>query len=198
MNDDCFVVATRNPGKMEEISSILDELPLSLVSQDEFGITESAEETGDTFEENAILKAKTIMELSLLPTIADDSGLEVDFLDGAPGVYSARYAGEGATSEQMINKLLSEMKNAENRKARFVCVAALALPDGKVITAKGICEGEILCEPKGDGGFGYDPVFYVPSVGSTFSEIPASVKNTISHRAIAFEKLKEKIRKILD
>lgn len=197
MNDTCFVVATRNPGKMEEIGSLLDDLPLSLVSQDEFGITESIEETGDTFEKNAILKAKGIMDVSLLPTIADDSGLEVDFLDGAPGVYSARYAGENATSEIMIKKLLAEMEEAENRKARFVCVAALALPDGKVITAKGVCEGEILRSPRGKAGFGYDPVFYVPAAGKTFSEIPMSVKNTISHRAIAFLKLKEKIKKIL-
>ena len=191
-----IVIATKNKGKVVEIEKIMAGLGLSFITQDEAGVHEDIVEDGTTFEENSWKKASGVCKLCGLPCIADDSGLEVDALGGRPGIYSARYAGENATQWDLIHKLLSELyavPKAE-RTARFVSVATLVLPDGTTTSCRGECEGTILTEPCGEGGFGYDPVFYVPAYSETFSSMPLALKNKISHRAIAFEKLKEKIK----
>lgn len=192
-----IVVATRNKGKIKEIDEIMQGMGIEFVTQDDIGIDVDVEENGTSFEENSFIKAEAISNLCDYPVIADDSGLEVDYLNGEPGIYSARYAGENASDDEKINKLLTNMKNCptEKRTARFVCAATLVFKDGKKISVRGECEGVILTEPKGRGGFGYDPVFYVPEYNATFGEIPLSEKNKISHRAIAFKKIRQEIKK---
>jgi XTP/dITP diphosphohydrolase len=186
-----LVIATKNKGKLTEFKRMLGEWPVEILSLLDFPKINIIE-NGSSFEENAIIKAKTVCEATGHAALADDSGLEVDALGGRPGIYTARYAGPNATDEENIKKLLSEMKDIpwEKRQARFVCSLALYFPDGKVHVANGYLEGIIDLEPKGDGGFGYDPVFYLPTYGKTIAQIPKDEKNKISHRAKALQKLK--------
>ena len=188
-----LLIATTNRGKLKEYRAMLDALPFELLSLEDAGITLDVEETGETFEENAILKATTYAAMSGLLTLADDSGLEVDALGGEPGVRSARYAGEGATSRQRNELLLRNLaaKDGADRSARFRCVIAVASPDGGwVRTVEGSCEGTIAYEMKGETGFGYDPLFIVPEYGAHMAELTMEQKNHISHRGRAIEHAK--------
>ncbi len=187
-----LLVATHNQGKVREYRALLADLPLEVTYLDAEGITVDVEETGATFAENAILKARFYADLSGLWTWADDSGLVVDALGGAPGVYSARYAGPGASDADRYRKLLAALAAVPwaERTARFCCTVALARPaaaGGLVETADGACEGVIAFGPVGDNGFGYDPVFYMPQHGATMAQLDAEVKNRVSHRARAAE-----------
>jgi XTP/dITP diphosphohydrolase len=186
-----LLIATRNPGKLREFAAIFDGLGLGLRTLDELGIPDEVEETGTTFAANATLKAEAYMALSGLPTLADDSGLEVAALNGAPGVYSARYG--GVKGEAQLRYLLDQLKNVpwHQRLARFVCVIALARPDRPVELAEGALPGVIELEPRGSGGFGYDPLFYLLDENKTMAELPAERKNQISHRAIAARAARE-------
>jgi XTP/dITP diphosphohydrolase len=186
-----LLIATNNPGKLREYEELLaaEALPLQLTYPAQEGIDLEVVESGGTFEENAALKARAFASASGLPTLADDSGLEVDALGGAPGIRSARYAGPGTTDADRYHKLLTALEGVPpgDRTARFRCAVALALPDGPLETAEGRCEGHIGYEPRGEHGFGYDPVFVVDgSSGKTMAELPPEVKNRISHRARAF------------
>ncbi len=186
-----LVVATGNPGKVTEMQAYLTGLEWDLVLKPE---ELDIEETGETFMANARLKASEVAIATGEWAIADDSGLAVDALDGAPGLYSARY---GKTDRDRIERLLFEMGNELNREARFICAVAIARPDGAIaLDAEGVCPGEILHRPRGTGGFGYDPVFYVPAYRMTFAEMPPELKNQISHRGKAFEALLPKLRQI--
>lgn len=182
-----LLIATHNPGKLIEYEELLAGLPFELVTLDDVEIREDVEETGSSFAENARLKALAYARESKLLTLADDSGLEVDALGGEPGIYSKRYAGDDATDAKRINFLLHRMKDVpmEARLARFRCVIAIAAPDGQVWESEGTAEGDILFEPRGANGFGYDPVFYFPRLGKTMAELPPAQKNKISHRARA-------------
>ena len=182
-----LLVATHNPGKVREYQTLLAGLPLEVTYLDAEGITLEVEETGHTFAENAVLKATTYARASGLWTWADDSGLEVDALDGAPGVYSAHYGGPGASDADRYRKLLDALTGVSwaQRTARFRCVVALATPAGDVKTADGACEGIIAFGPAGSNGFGYDPVFYLPDRGQTMAQLPAETKHEISHRGRA-------------
>lgn len=186
-----LVIATKNKGKVREIKEILAGTPWDIVSMEEAGISLDVEETADTFEGNALLKARAVMRLCGEVTVADDSGLCVDALGGAPGVYSARYAGENATDLENNLKLLRAMGNTENRKAKFVCAIAVAHPAGGEKTLRGEFHGEIAHEMRGTGGFGYDVLFYLPEYKMTSAQLEPQVKNQISHRAAALIKLKE-------
>lgn len=183
-----ILVATKNKGKVREIKSILNEF--NVLCLDDVGIDVDVEENGTTFEENALIKAREISKLTGKTVIADDSGLEVDYLDGAPGIYSARYC-EGSDDDR-VNKLLSELKDVpqEKRGAHFTCAIAIVYADGREYTFRGECYGIIDTEKKGENGFGYDPVFYFPEFNMTLAEVDADVKNKVSHRSIALEKLK--------
>jgi XTP/dITP diphosphohydrolase len=187
-----IVLASGNAGKVREIQSVLDGLDLEIVPQSAFG-TPEAEETGLTFVENAIIKARNAAQHAQLPAIADDSGIEVDALDGAPGIYSARYAGKGASDAQNLHKLLSELRDVPQnlRSARFraVIVYLRHALDPTPIIAQGTWEGRILLEPRGVNGFGYDPVFFVPTHQCAAAELPPEVKNQLSHRGQALRKL---------
>jgi XTP/dITP diphosphohydrolase len=182
-----LLVATHNPGKVREYQTLLADLPLEVTYLDAEGITLEVEETGHTFAENAVLKATTYARASGLWTWADDSGLEVDALDGAPGVYSARYGGSGLRDADRYRKLLDALTGVSwaQRTARFRCVVALATPAGDVQTADGACAGIIAFGPAGSNGFGYDPVFYLPDRGQTMAQLPAETKHEISHRGRA-------------
>ena len=185
-----LLIATRNPGKAREYRELLCSLPLQVISSDEAGLDLQVEETGQTFPENALLKARRYAEASGMLTLADDSGLEVDALGGAPGVWSARYAGPGAGDADRYQKLLNALAGVPDgrRTARFRCVVALAWPDGAIRTAEGRCEGQIGWAPRGEHGFGYDPVFIVDGLGGqTMAELPPEIKNRISHRARAVQ-----------
>ena len=186
-----LLIATRNPGKLREFAAIFDGLGLRLRTLDELGIPDEVEETGETFAANALLKAEAYMALSGLPTLADDSGLEVAALRGAPGVYSARYG--GVKGEAQLRYLLEQMHNVpwHARLARFVCVIALARPGHAPELAEGTLPGVIELEPKGSGGFGYDPLFYLLDEDCTLAELPAERKNQISHRANAARAARE-------
>ena len=182
------VLASQNRHKLEEIRAILSGFDIDLVLPSDLGVCVDVEETGETFEENSLIKAKTLLEATGLPAVADDSGLSVDVLNGEPGVYSARYgAPQCRTDSDRTQYLLRKLHGvrSEERTARFVCVITLLYPDGRKITARGTCEGVIAFEPRGESGFGYDPVFYVPREGRTFAEMGSELKNTISHRANA-------------
>ena len=186
---DRLLIATHNAGKLAELRDLLRDVPYSPVSLSDVGIELDVDETGDTLEENATLKATTYARLSGLPTLADDSGLEVDALGGAPGVHSARYAGPGATDGDRIAKLLDNLAvHPQPWTARFRCVIAIATPDGDVDLHAGACEGVIISHPRGDNGFGYDPVFYILERNRTMAELTDAEKNTISHRGIAARK----------
>ena len=185
-----LLIATHNPGKLSELTSLLGDVPFDLVSLADVGIHHQVDETGETFERNATLKAETYARLSGLPTLADDSGLEVDALDGEPGVRSARYAGDNASDADRIAFLLRKLDNIPegDRTARFRCVIGLARPGGPLELHSGACEGRILEAPRGSSGFGYDPVFFVPEMGKTMAELTAAQKNRVSHRSAAARK----------
>ena len=188
--------ATTNPGKVREYADLFAGLSCELVSLADVGINNDVDETGATYAENALLKAREYAAHSRLLTLADDSGLEVDALDDRPGVYSARYAPD---SPARIQKLLAELKAVpdEQRRARFQCVIALAWPEGRTETTQGSCEGWIAREPRGVNGFGFDPVFYMPEHHATMAELPESFKNTISHRAHAAQKMRLILEQVL-
>ncbi len=190
-----YVLASQNRHKAEEMQAILgSEIRLVTLSDAGCGDIEIIED-GETFEENAIKKAVTVMEKTGKPSIADDSGLCVDALDGRPGIYTARFAGENATDDENIGKLLSELDSVETseRCAKFVCVIAIAVPGEEVVTFRGECPGTILDEKRGENGFGYDPVFFVEEFGKSMAELPAEVKNSISHRSRALAEVKKNI-----
>ena len=186
------VLASKNQHKLAEISKIVAQFGMELVLQSELGLDIDVDETGETFEENSMLKARAVLEASGMPAIADDSGLMVDALDGAPGVYSARYGGShDRTDEERYRYLLSNLENVpdEKRGAKFVSVITLLYPDGHAIVARGECPGTILHAPRGENGFGYDPVFFVTSEGKSMAELSPERKNEISHRARALQVL---------
>lgn len=182
------ILASKNQHKLTELSSILSKLGFEIALESDYGLDIEVEETGVTFEENSLLKAEAVMKASGMPVLADDSGLMVDALSGAPGVYSARYGNKKSDAERTAY-LLENMKDIPDaqRGARFVCVITCLFPDGKKIVARGECPGVIARAPKGENGFGYDPVFYLPEYGMTYAELPAEQKNAISHRARALQ-----------
>lgn len=193
-----IVVATKNKGKMREIKAILSDSKYEILSMEDIGLDIEVEENADTFMGNAIKKAVEIMKACNEITLADDSGLVVDALGGAPGVYSARYAGEHGDDMQNNLLLLKNMESQKNRKAKFVCAMALAFPDGRIINVEGEFHGQIDYEMKGTGGFGYDVLFYLPEYNMTSAEISADEKNKISHRSKALQLIKEKLNDIED
>ena len=190
-----MIFATTNEGKMKEIRMIMADLGMEILSLKDLGIKVDIEENGTTFEENAIIKAKAICEMTGEMVIADDSGLEVDYMNKAPGVYSARYLGEDTPYSVKNQTIIDNLKDAkdEERSARFVCAIAAAFPDGKVITTRATVEGYIGYEEKGTNGFGYDPLLYVPEYKMTTGEMNPELKNKISHRGKALEMMKEKL-----
>lgn len=192
-----FVLATNNAKKLEEMRAILSTLGVEVVSPRDLGIHIEVEETGTTFAENAMLKAKAICEAAQLPAIADDSGLCVDALNGGPGVYSARYGGEGLDDVGRYRLLLESMRGQTTRAAHFACAIACAFPDGKTLTAEGRCDGTIAFAPIGEGGFGYDPVFFVPEYRKTFGQLTAEEKSAISHRGRALKDFVAKLETFL-
>jgi len=192
-----LVVATRNLGKTNEIRRLLDEFPIKIYNMDDFGTLPEVDEDGKTFEENAYKKASFAARILGLPALADDSGLIVAALDGAPGIYSARYAGENATSEQLCDKILYEMEGETSRTAAFECVISLAVPKGYALTYEARCEGIIANSAIGTNGFGYDPIFYYPSLKKTFAELSVSEKNKISHRGKALNELRSEFANVL-
>lgn len=196
MDMEKIIFATGNQGKMKEIREIMSNVSDKILSLKEAGIEADIDENGKTFEENAIIKAKTICELTGQIVMADDSGLEVDYMDKAPGVYSARYLGEDTPYSVKNAAIIKNLENAkgEERSARFVCVIATAFPDGRVITSRGVIEGLIGYEEKGDNGFGYDPIFYVPEYDMTTAQMNSEQKNQVSHRGKALRLMKEKLK----
>ncbi|MCG8472426.1 MAG: XTP/dITP diphosphatase [Desulfobacterales bacterium] len=192
-----LVLATRNKGKTEEIRALLKGHPVELKNLDDFGPIPEVIEDGDTFDDNAYKKASFTARVLGFPAIADDSGLTVEALDGRPGVYSARFAGEDADDAANNAKLLKELEGKGNRKAAFECVISIAVPTGPALTYEGRCEGVIAEVPSGDGGFGYDPLFYVPEKGKTFAELTMEEKGEISHRGKALQEVAAEMDKIL-
>ena len=193
-----LVLASQNKKKIVEINEILNGLGVEVMSQADAGVHVEVEETGTTFEENSLLKAKAVMEASGLPAIADDSGLCVDCLQGAPGVYSARYGGEGLDDVGRYRLLLENMRGQTPRTAKFVSVITCCFPNGDVITARGECPGTIAFAPMGEGGFGYDPVFFIPERKKTFAQLSAEEKNAISHRGKALKAFQEQLEAYLN
>ena len=191
------ILASKNQHKLTELSAILSQLGFEIALESEYGLDIDVEETGTTFEENSFLKADAVMKASGLPVLADDSGLMVDALDGAPGVYSARY-GHKASDKERTAYLLENMKDVpeERRGAKFVCVITCLFPDGRKIVARGECPGVITREVHGENGFGYDPVFYLPELGMTYAELPSEQKNAISHRARALQDFCRKYQEV--
>lgn len=192
------VLASKNPHKLVEISQITEKFGMELVLESQLGVDIDVEETGSTFEENSFLKAEAVMKATGLPALADDSGICVDALGGEPGIYSARYGFDDSLDD--FGRLQLLLKNTENvpdgqRQAQFVCVITFVTPDGKVIQARGEIHGELLRAPFGEGGFGYDPIFYYPPFGKSLAQVSPAEKNSVSHRANAlkvfYEKLKE-------
>lgn len=194
-----IVFATGNEGKMREVRMILEDLGLLVLSMKEAGVSLDIEENGTTFSENAMIKAKAVWESVGGIVLADDSGLEIDYLGGEPGVYSARYLGEDTSYEVKNQAILRRMEKAEGqeRTARFISAIAAVLPDGSVVVTEGTVEGVIAHQPAGSGGFGYDPIFYLPEYGMTSAEIPIEKKNEISHRGKALEAMKKKLKERL-
>ena len=192
------VLASHNKKKMAEMRAILSELGVEILSQADVGVDIEPEETGTTFEENARIKAEAIMQATGLPAIADDSGLVVDALNGEPGVYSARYGGEGLDDTGRWQLLLKNMEGKENRACRFVSVICCAFPDGSQLMTRGECHGVVAEGPRGEGGFGYDPVFWMPEKGKSMAELSPEEKNSISHRGNALRVFKEELEKKLN
>ena len=192
-----LVLASKNKKKLVEMNDILSQLGIQVCSEAEAGVDVEVEETGTTFEENSLLKAKAVMEASGLPAIADDSGLCVDALNGAPGVYSARYGGEGLDDVGRYRLLLENMKGQMPRTAKFVSVITCCFPNGDVISARGECPGTIAFAPMGEGGFGYDPVFFLPPLKKTFAQLSPEEKNAVSHRGKALELFRARLEEYL-
>lgn len=192
------VLDSHNKKKMAEMRAILSELGVEILSQADVGVDIEPEETGTTFEENARIKAEAIMQATGLPAIADDSGLVVDALNGEPGVYSARYGGEGLDDTGRWQLLLKNMEGKENRACRFVSVICCAFPDGSQLMTRGECHGVVAEGPRGEGGFGYDPVFWLPEKGKSMAELSPEEKNSISHRGNALRVFKEELEKKLN
>lgn len=192
-----MVLASKNQKKMKEMNEILSTMGVEVCLQADVGIDIDVEETGTTFEENSLLKAKAVMEASGLSAIADDSGLCVDALNGAPGVYSARYGGEGLDDTGRYKLLLANMPKGEARTAKFVSVITCCFPNGDVLTARGECPGTIAFAPMGEGGFGYDPVFFLPKLKKTFAQLAPEEKNAVSHRGRALEAFQAKLEEYL-
>lgn len=191
------VLASHNPHKLVEIDAILSKLGIELILQSELGVDIEVEETGSTFEENSFLKAEAVMKATGLPALADDSGIAVDALNGEPGIYSARYGFDDSLDDWGRLELL--LKNTENvpdgqRQAQFVCVITLVTPEGETVQARGEIHGELLREPRGKNGFGYDPIFYYPPLGMTTAELPPEEKNKVSHRARALDLMYTKLK----
>ena len=193
-----LLLATSNQGKTKEYRFLLDGLGYQITTLAEEGITEAVIESGSNYEQNARLKAISYANLSQLTTLADDSGLEVDALNGEPGVKSARFAGETATDAEKVNFLLAKLNGVpwEKRTARFKCVIAIASPEGQFEVCYGECQGMIVLEAKGENGFGYDPIFFLPEIGETMAELPFELKNQISHRARASQKARQMLQKL--
>ncbi len=192
-----IIFATGNAGKMREIKAILADLGMEILSMKEAGVAIDIEENGSTYEENALIKARAVAALTGDIVLADDSGLEIDYLNGEPGVYSARYLGEDTSYRVKNANLIERLEGVsdEKRTARFVCAIAAVLPDGRELTTRAAIEGRIGYEEKGEGGFGYDPIFYVPEFGKTTAELTAEEKNQVSHRGKALQLMKEELRK---
>ena len=191
------ILASKNQHKLTELSAILSGLGFEIALESEYGLDIDVDETGTTFEENSLLKAEAVMKASGMPAIADDSGLCVDVLNGAPGVYSARYGGEGLDDVGRYRLLLENMKGQMPRTAKFVSVITCCFPNGDVISARGECPGTIAFAPMGEGGFGYDPVFFIPGLKKTFAQLTPEEKNAISHRGKALELFKAKLEEYL-
>ena len=196
-NEIPLVIATSNLGKVAEMRDLLTGFPVELKSLTDFGPIPAVEEDGETFDENAYKKASFTAKILGVPALADDSGLVVDALDGAPGVLSARYAGENATDEQRMAKLLKEMQGQTNRKAAFECVLSIAVPSGPALTYEARCEGVVAEEPVGKGGFGYDPIFFYPPLNKTFGQMTRAEKSHVSHRGKALNELRQEFDKVL-
>ena len=192
-----LVLATRNKGKAAEIKALLKDFPVDIKDMDDFGPIPVVEEDGKDFDENAYKKASFTSRVLGLPALADDSGLVVGALGGAPGVYSARYAGENATDGQKCSRLLHEMKGKTDRKAAFECVISIAVPTGAALTYEARCEGEITESPAGENGFGYDPIFFFPPLKKTFAQLTREEKNRVSHRGKALRELRDEFDKVL-
>jgi len=195
--DPIVVIATKNRGKSAEIKGMLKDFPVLLKDLNDFGPIAEPVEDGATFEENAYKKSSFTARVLGLPALADDSGLEVQALAGAPGIHSARYAGPGATDSDNNLKLLKALSGKANRKARFCCVLSLAVPSGAALTYEAFCEGLVLDSTRGDHGFGYDPLFLYPQMGKTFAEMSTEQKLTVSHRGLALRELKNEFAKVL-
>lgn len=193
-----IIAATKNEGKVKEIQEILGRLGFEVQSQHEAGYDLDPLETGDTFEKNALIKARAIAMVCDEAVLADDSGLCIDALDGRPGIYSARYAGEDAADADKVAKVLSEMENVTDRKAHFETAVAFVFPNGREITASGKAEGRITEAPEGDNGFGYDPIFYSEELGKTFAMASDEEKNSVSHRGRALNALAEKLKDYME
>lgn len=191
-----IIFATGNEGKMREVRMILADLKLPIVSMKEAGVTGDIIENGTTFEENALIKARAVMERTGEMALADDSGLEIDYLDGAPGIYSARFMGEDTPYEKKNAAILEKLSGVpeQERTARFVCAIACVMPDGTELTSRGTMEGRIAYEIRGENGFGYDPIFYLPECGCSSAQISPEQKNELSHRGKALRSMKEKLR----
>ena len=192
-----LVLATRNQGKIEEFKKLLSGFPIEIKSLQDFGPIPPIVEDGETFEDNAYKKAHDTARMLGFPALADDSGLRVEALNGLPGVYSARYAGEGASDQENNFKLLEAMKGRENRDAAFECIIAIAVPRGPALIYEGRCEGQITHEMRGENGFGYDPIFYYPQGKKTFAQMSSDEKNSVSHRGKAMAELKGEFDKVL-
>ncbi|MGD9007911.1 MAG: XTP/dITP diphosphatase [Desulfobacteraceae bacterium] len=192
-----LVLATRNQGKTDEIKALLNQFKIDIRNLEDFGPIPPIVEDGDTFEENAYKKASLTARYLGLPALADDSGLVVEALNGAPGVHSARYAGKNASDSQRYRKLLQELGDSENRAAKFVCVLSLAVPTGPALTYEAGCEGVITHEPVGTGGFGYDPVFFYPPLDKTFAQLTRQEKNQVSHRGKALHEFCSEFEKVM-
>ncbi len=194
-----IIFATGNEDKMREIRMILADIGIPIVSMREAGIQAEIVEDGKSFEENAVIKAKTVMKLTGEAVLADDSGLQIDYLDGAPGIYSARFMGESTSYDVKNTALLEKLEGVpdEKRSARFVCAIACALPGGEILTSLGTMEGRIGYAIRGENGFGYDPIFFLPEYGCTSAEISPEKKNELSHRGKALRGMREKLRAVL-
>ena len=192
------VLASKNEKKLRELREILSGFGMEVILQSQAGVDVEVEETGETFEENAILKAEAVCRATGLPAISDDSGLMVDALGGAPGVYSARYGGEGLDDTGRWQRLLGNMEGEDNRACRFISVICCAFPNGDRILARGECPGRLAREASGQGGFGYDPVFYLPDLGKSMAELSPEEKNQISHRGNALRVFQQELERYLN
>ena len=193
-----IVLATTNKGKTREIKELLKDFPIDIKNLDDFGPIPEVIEDGKTFDDNAYKKASFTAKVLGHPAMADDSGLCVEALDGAPGVYSARYAGENASDEDNVNKMLADLEGKENRNAAFQCVISIAVPTGAALTYEGECKGIITKEPAGNNGFGYDPLFFYPELNKTFAQLTIEEKGQVSHRGKALKEITNEMDKILE